>query len=259
MSDVDDTKSAWRAAAAVYERAVEHENHGRVEAALSLYVDVAARLAGATAARPTEMLICALTDIALMHEDLGHNERARAAAGVVIEEHFDDPPSAVASQAVVNAAMLLLRELREAGEWQAAVDLSDRLVARYGRPPSAGWEWTTVMAEAGTAWVCVRMGCYADAIRRYDTAIELIPHPVPPEYCRVLAGALTGKAEALEMLDDKEKRNELCQTVVRLFAASRDPGVAESVAWARGVLEDHRVRSVKSASRLRLGWRRRPE
>lgn len=254
MTHVDDSTGAdWRATAAMYKRAMSLEETG-ADAALPLYREVVKRLDGAAEPKPREMLICAMNDVALLQEDRGRSAEARKSAEALIRDHFDDPPSPDAGQAVVSAGMLLLRLLSDASEWQAAADLSDRLIARYGQVEGERGRWTTVMAGARGAWLHARLERYEEAVRRYDAVLHVIGQPVDPEFTGVFVGSLAGKAQALDQLGKYRERDAICARITRQFADSDDPEVAEHLAWAQLVLDEY------SLPRLRE-WRpqRRPK
>jgi tetratricopeptide (TPR) repeat protein len=239
-------KARWRAADALYQKAELVESRDGPEAALRLYADVARRLEGVQDPGPREMLICALQVVADLHDDLGNAAESRSVAEALIRDHFEDPP-AEAVGVVVSAALLLGKLRAEAGEHDRAVELLDGLIERYGE---AAGPMRVAMANKNAGLALGSAGRLDDSIVRYGRAIELLSDPEDLRARQLLADAMARQAYYLYEVERPEDAASRCRELIDRFAAELDPEIADSVAWAREML-DHEKQSERKRFRFR--------
>lgn len=254
-NDAQGTPNAeWRAADAVYHKAKLIRRLEGDDAALPLYADVVRRLEGRLEPGGRELLICALNSVAVVHHCHGRAAQSRAAAEALVDGHLDDGPLE-AAEAVANATLLLSRLRSEAGEFEKALDLLERLIGRYGQPGVPDHRRTSAFANAEAASILGEAGRFDEGLRRWDRVIEELGDPVELELQRVLAEALTEKALLLNEKNLPGDRDAVCRLVLERFDGAEDPEIAEHVRWARMVLDED---STPSLGRHRR-WRREAE
>jgi tetratricopeptide (TPR) repeat protein len=247
----DGSNARWRAAHAVHKKAKLIERMDGGDAALALYADVIQRLEGCREPGPRELLIVAMNDVAVIHHKHGRDAQSRSAAKALVKAHFDDAPSE-ATDVVVNGTLLLARLLGEAGEYEQALELIERLIEHYAYPGAPNQQFTVAVANSEAAWVLGEAGRLEEGIRRCDAVIRSLGDPVDVALRSVLLDALVKQANLLSDNDLPEDRNAVCEEIVKRFAGSEDAEIAKNVTWAQMVLDEYPTRPRRRVRR----WRR---
>jgi tetratricopeptide (TPR) repeat protein len=246
-NDALDTPVArWRAADAVERKAAIIEERDGPEAALPVYEDVVRRLDGCADPGPRKLLIYALNVVADLHDDLGNAAESQAVAEGLIRDHFEDPP-AEAIDVIVSAALLLGKLRAEAGEHDRAVELFDRLIDRYGE---AAGPMRVAKANKNAGLALGSAGRFEESVVRYGRVIELLADSEDAQARQLLADSMARQAYYRFEAQRPDEAASRCRELIDRFAAEADPAIADSVAWAREML-DHEKRYGRKRFRFR--------
>ena len=204
------------------------------EAALELYVSVAARLEEEGEDDGRSLRIKALKKVADIHQRLGHVDEGAEIAEALVAEHFDDPPAE--ATLVMRDVGFDLAKLRSEGDVIGALTLYDRLIEVYGRPGVPERDKTVAFANASAGYLCRSLGRSEDAATRYGRVVEQLKKSREPWAKRELASALAGEVHALFELGRSRAAQANCWDILARFHADEDPEIAEQVEWAREAL-----------------------
>ena len=244
--------AAWRAADAVFDKARLIERRDGDDAALPLYREVVRRLEDREDPGPRGLALLALDTIAVLHGRQGREAECREALESLVGSHLDDAPLG-AAEVVVDATLELSVRLKKDGEYKQAIELLERLIARFGAPEAPDAPLTRARATAEIVQTLLRANRFDETLARADRLIEMVEDSEAPDLRGLIAEAMAAKASALSELAVRRndsitmaKSNWLCEDIIKRFDGDEDPELIRYVEWARAELAPKR--------RLRL-WR----